>query len=430
MGPPRSIVSLPDSSEPVHADIGCSGKQQNSLFRHVTFKRLRGRSRHIIAKQVMYLIVTVTPAFIIMVKRSIILRIIADASNHSCHFKKGIHVKVHLLIVFHFLKDLFQMLFGIKNRRFIHIVPEAVNSLVDQNPVLITKPLSCLVIKHIRKAAFPGPYPDNEIFSVFILAEVSVRFAFFIDIIAIFLFYTTINNGNEMNVLLPHFFDKLFKISEAVPVNREVLIPFHIINIEIDTVDGNVMLFIFRCHFTHFIRCIITPPALPITKCPAGCNIASSDQFTEFLHYIPVGSCLNQINFIVLLFHGNAKIINIGITNIEGHPARRIHKQAIGFMHSVTHHNEVVCSIQGIRVLAMIRIIAAIADVTPAPLIDATHIFSKPVHDFILFQGIMKTVFFFLKNTIAPCRGCDLLYHSICFNRFSKDIVPYHRSCP
>lgn len=112
------------------------------------------------------------------------------------------------------------------------------------------------------------------------------------------------------------------------------------------------------------------------------------------------------------------------------HPALRVHKQAIGFMHYVSHHNEVVCSIQGIRVLAMIRIIAAIADVTPAPLIDATHIFSKPVHDFILFQGIMKTVFFFLKNTIAPCRGCDLLYHSICFNRFSKDIVPYHRSCP
>ena len=77
------------------------------------------------------------------------------------------------------------------------------------------------------------------------------------------------------------------------------------------------------------------------------------------------------------------------------HPALRVHKQAIGFMHYVSHHNEVVCSIQGIRVLAMIRIIAAIADVTPAPLIDATHIFSKPVHDFILFQGIMKTVFLF-----------------------------------
>ena len=145
------------------------------------------------------------------------------------------------------------------------------------------------------------------------------------------------------------------------------------------------MLFIFRRHLTHFIRCIIAPPALPITKCPAGCNIASSDQFTEFLHHIAVGSCLNQINFIVLLFHGNAKIINIGITNIKGHPARRIHKQAIGFMHSVTHHNEVVCSIQGIGILTVIRIIAAIADVTPSSLVDATHIFSKPIHDFILF---------------------------------------------
>ena len=48
----------------------------------------------------------------------------------------------------------------------------------------------------------------------------------------------------------------------------------------------------------------------------------------------------------VKLTLNNAKIINIGITNIEGHPARRIHKQAIGFMYSVTHHNEVVCSIQ------------------------------------------------------------------------------------
>ena len=190
------------------------------------------------------------------------------------------------------------------------------------------------------------------------------------------------------------------------------------------------MLFIFRCHFTHFLCRIIAPPALPIAKCPAGCNIASSDQFTEFVHHILVGRCLNQINFIVLLFHGYAKIIDVGITNIEGHPARRVHKQAIGFMHSVTHHNEVVRSIQGIGILAVIRIIAAVADVTPAPLVDATHIFSQSVHDFILFQGIMKTVFFFLKNTIAPCRGCELLYHSICFNRFSKDIFPYHRFCP
>ena len=378
----------------------------------------------------MYLIVTVTFSSIIMIKRCIVLWIITDASNHSGHFEKGIHIKVHRLIVFHFLKDLFQMLFGIKDRRLIHIIPEAVNSLVDQNPVLIAKPLPCLIIEHIRKAAFPGPYPDNKILSVFVLAEVSVLFSFFVDIIAIFLFHTTINNRNKMDILFLHFFDKLFKIGEAVPVNREVLIPLHIINVQIDTVDGNVMLFIFGCHLTHFICRIIAPSALSIAKCPSGCNIASSDQFTEFLYYIAVGICLNQINFIVLLFHGNAKVIDVSITNIEGHPARRVHKQAIGFMHSVSHHNEVVCSIQGIRVLAMIRIIAAIADVTPAPLIDATHIFSKPVHDFILFQGIMKTVFFFLKNTIAPCRGCELLYHSICFNRFSKDIFPYHRSCP
>lgn len=103
-------------------------------------------------------------------------------------FRKGIHIKVHRLIVFHFLKDLFQMLFGIKDRRLIHIIPEAVNSLVDQNPVLIAKPLPCLIIEHIRKAAFPGPYPDNKILSVFVLAEVSVLFSFFVDIIAIFLF--------------------------------------------------------------------------------------------------------------------------------------------------------------------------------------------------------------------------------------------------
>ena len=293
----------------------------------------------------MYLIVTVTFSFIIMIKRCIVLRIITDASNHSCHFEKGIHVKVHLLIVFHFLKDLFQMLFGIKNCRLIHIIPEAVNSLVDQNPVLIAKPLSCLIIKHIRKAALTGPYSNNKVFPVFILAKVAVRLTFFVDVIAIFLFYTTINNGNEMNVFLPHLFDKLFKISEAVPVNRKVLIPLHIINVQIDTVDRDVMFFIFGCYLTHFLCRVIAPTTLPITKCPAGSNIASSDQFTELVHHILVGRCLNQINFIVLLFHGNTEIIDVGVTNIEGHPARCVHKQAIGFMHSVTHHNEVVCPI-------------------------------------------------------------------------------------
>ena len=294
----------------------------------------------------MYLIVTVTLSFIIMIKRSIILRIVTDTSNHSGHFKKGIHVKIHLLIVFHFLKDLFQTLFGIKDCRFIHIIPEAVNSLVNQKPVLVAKPLSCFIIEHIRETAFTGPYPDNEIFSVSVLAKVSVRLTFFVDIITIFFFHATINNRNKVYLLLLHLLDKLFEIGEAVPVDREVLISLHIINIQINTVYGNIMFFIFGCHLAYFICRIIAPPALSIAKCPSGCNITSSDQLTELLHHIPVGRSFNQINFTVLLFHGNAKVINVGVTNIEGHLTRRVHKEAISFTHSVTHHNKVVCSIQ------------------------------------------------------------------------------------
>ena len=55
----------------------------------------------------MHLIMAVTLSLIIMIKGSIILRIIGDRTDQIRHFKEGIDIQIGCFIFFHLVKDLF-----------------------------------------------------------------------------------------------------------------------------------------------------------------------------------------------------------------------------------------------------------------------------------------------------------------------------------
>ena len=184
-------------------------------------------------------IMTITFSLVIMIEGRIVLRIVGNGGNQLRHLKKAVYVEIHGLALVQLLKHLLQPLFGIENGRLIHVIPEAVNSFIDQNPVFVAKPFSCLIIQHIRKTASSGPHADDEILPVFILAEITVRLALLIDIIAVFLLHPGINDRDQMDILLLHLLYKALKIRKGLPVDRKILVPLHVINIKVNAVQRN-----------------------------------------------------------------------------------------------------------------------------------------------------------------------------------------------
>ena len=184
-------------------------------------------------------IMAIALPFVVMIEGRIVLRIVGNGGNQIRHLEKAVYVEIHGLAFVQLLKHLLQPLFGIENSRLIHVVPEAVNSLIDQDPVLVPEPFPRLVIQHIREAAFSGPNADDEVISVFVLAEITVRLAFLIDVIAVFLLHAGINDRDQMDILLLHLLYKALKIRKGLPVDRKILVPLHVINIKVNAVQRN-----------------------------------------------------------------------------------------------------------------------------------------------------------------------------------------------
>ena len=94
----------------------------------------------------MYLIMAIAFPFVIVIERSVILRIIGYCTDKICHLKKSIHIQIFSFVLFHLIKYFFQSLLRIENSRFIHVIPKSINSLIYQNSIFISKPSSCFII--------------------------------------------------------------------------------------------------------------------------------------------------------------------------------------------------------------------------------------------------------------------------------------------
>ena len=70
-------------------------------------------------------------SLIFMIKAPVVLWIIRNCANQVPEFKESLNVKVLALVLFYLLKNLIQMILSIEYSRLIHIVPKAVDSLVN-----------------------------------------------------------------------------------------------------------------------------------------------------------------------------------------------------------------------------------------------------------------------------------------------------------
>ena len=218
------------------------------------------------------------------------------------------------------------MAFGIKNSRLVHIIPKTVNSLIQKNLILAAKPPVGFLIEHIRKMHFARPDPRREKLPVLRPAEISFFHPFLVNAIALFHLNACVYNGNEMNAHFFHVFYQLPKIRKVFFINGKILIPLHIINIKIDTVQGNSVFPVQLRHFPHLIRCHITPAALSVAKGPLWRNIASPRQPAEFLHQFFRRLPFHQVKVQVFVRHRYRQFLHFAVSDIKNHFSRMIHK--------------------------------------------------------------------------------------------------------
>ena len=122
-----------------------------------------------------------------------------------------------------------------------------------------------------------------------------------------------------MNIFIFHFRNKALKIRKSLFIYGKVLIPFHIVYIEIYAVYWKMILLILFNHLSDLIGGIIAPSALTVAECPLWRHIALPDKFSELPDYRNFCIAIYQIKVIIRVFEGYLKLGGMCEPNIKGH---------------------------------------------------------------------------------------------------------------
>ena len=241
----------------------------------------------------------------VMVKTSVVRRTVGKTVHKVFEIPEFLKGKVFADIFFKFFHCLFKILFGIKESRLVHIVPETVNAHINKSFVFHAEPVTDFFIKKVREKRFAGPYSCDKIVSVFILAEIIFCSTFFVNIIATFFFYGGIYYWNKVDIVIFHLGYKVFEIRKGFFTDCKIFVVVHIVDIKIYGIYRNVIISVASDDFPYFIGSIVTPAALLITKSPFRSYITLTDYFTEFFDNVHNIIAFHNIKFIVGFFHRN-----------------------------------------------------------------------------------------------------------------------------
>ena len=302
----------------MHSNIRRSGKHQETFFRINAFECFSGCSCHVITKKIMHFVVADFLTIYIVIESFVILRTVNNIFHLCLHCPR---MDLAFGVFCKFSGEFFclcKSLRRIKDCRFIHIVPESLDSLVDQETVLISEPFPGFRIQHIRKMGISRPYSCNKITSVFSFTEVVIFYTFLVNLVAFFHLDTGINDRDQAKLLVFHFLYKFREIRKVFFIDCEVFKVLHIINIHVDHVNRDMILAISFCHCTEVFFCCITPAALSKTESELRRNVAAADHTTELFYDVVSIFSFDDIDIQICIFAGYLECVHSGISNIKG----------------------------------------------------------------------------------------------------------------
>ena len=271
------------------------------------------------------------------------------------------------------------------------------------------------------------PYTCHEITSIFPLAEISSLHTFLIDLIAVLDLHGGIDNRHQMNSFLQKSPDQPFKIRKTLPINREILIPLHIINVKSNGIQGQGKFLIPPGHLFHVFFTAVSPAALLVSKCPERSQVASSDQLAELPDDLKGAFPFDHIKPKIRSFRFNAQSVQTGVSHVKSDDPRIIHKQTKGAPPS--HNEKIVCTVHRHCVFMVILFITASALIDPASFVDAPDILPQAIHQIFLPQmnGQSNTLADLCLEVIRKyCSFRHSFFHCACLKGTSKFKSCYH----
>ena len=405
----------------MHSYIRGTGKHEESPVRIDPLKGLACRSCHVIAKKIMYPVMADLLSVYLMIKGFIILLAVGKPHHGLPDLENGRAAVLILHIAADQLPHPVNSLRCVEDGGLVHVIPEALDSLLGKETVLISKPSSRLRIQHIGKMGVSRPYRRHKIAAVLLLAEVSALFALLTDRISLLNLHARVNNGNQSDVLLLHLLHELRKVLKVFFVQSEILITLHIVNIHIDHVKGNLILAVSCGNLPEILLCPVAPPALSVPESKFRRDIASSDDPPELPDNVVSALALDHIQIQVRRLTGDLKQIRPGISDVKGEPCGIVHEKSE--ILPAGDHDKIVSRIQRPLVLRVLRIVRSRTDIAVSSLVDSPVCLPKTVDNIVLVH--CKTIAKAFLKADLPARGHSLRYgnirsHGLCLKGLSK----------
>ena len=232
---------------------------------------------------------------------------------------------------FQFIEHFLQAVFRVKDSWFVHIIPESIDSLIQEKFIFQSKPAAGLRVQHVREMYPSRPYSGHKIFSIFFFTEVALFYTFFVDRIPLFNFYSRVDDRYQVNMLFLHFFYKFRKSGESFIVQGKVFKTFHIVDIQINAVQRNIQFPVSLFNFPDVLFRLISPAALTESKSPLGRNIAAANHITELFYDIFQILSINIVQIHIPAVHGDHNCILLGVADVKGNFSRIVQEETERF---------------------------------------------------------------------------------------------------
>ena len=386
VAPPGVVVAGPDAAVPVHPDAGRPGEQQKPFARGNAGQPLRGGPGHVVAVEVVDLVVADHFAVHLVIKAGVVFRRIGQiepADGLAKMIDGAVFMGNRRMI-----QPLGQPLPGIEDGGLVHVVPEALDAAVGQSLVLAAEPGPGLGVQHVGEVAPPRPDGSLKIGSVGPLAEVALFLALVADRIACFLLDAGVDDGHQPDALLFHLGYKAGKIGEFLRVDGEVLVVVHVVDVHVHHVQGNVGLAVFGHHFFKVGLGLVAVAALAKAKGKFGRDVAAADDGPELLDHIAGAVAGDDVKGQVGPLTGDFQPIPAGEADVKPNPGGIVEEQPQILL--ARDHDEVVGGVHSLLVFGVEAVVHIVADVDKAPLVDAAVGFAQAVDPVALRQGAGK----------------------------------------
>ena len=378
VAPPRAVVAHPDAAVAVHPNRRRTGVHQNALVRLQSVERLARRAGHVIAEQVVYLVVA-HPAFLRVVVEKLVVALVVGQLRHLVlELEVGVDVQIHLAVGVDVLEGLLQRLLRIEDRRLVHIVPEALDALIQQHFIVVAEPAARVGVEHIGEVDAPRPDARHEGLAVLLRAEIAVLDAFLVDVVARLDLDARVDDGHKMHALRLHLGGQLRQIGERLGVDGEVLVAVHIVDVKADGIQRDAVVAVTRHNAAHLVGGHVAPTALACAERPFRRDVAAAGQSAQAVHDAGQRVLADEIHGKIVVRQRDFQRIVVGVAAVEDNLAGVIDEDA-ELRPRPRDDQEVVRAVQRAFVLGVAGVVAAFALVDPAALVDAAHVLAKAV---------------------------------------------------